>query len=343
MASLKRIAAELGVSYTLVSKVLSGRLGTTGVSVKTRDSILNKARELDYVPNRLAVALKAGRKGAVGIFLHHAGCPGSDVADRLLRGMAEGLEQSGFRMWLRFFTTDADFLAACDMRLRCEVDGLIVAGLPHPGLLPKLRDLERHQVPVVSIFNELPDKARKSLTNVEVSFESQGYLATRHLLEQGCRRLACFRAIENRTAGFIRAHREAKIKPDPKLVIETGAFTSRDGTRSLAKLLAGGVAFDGIFCQSDAQANGAINELVRCGIDVPSQVKVAGIGNSPLAEDCIVPITSVTSEMRRAGLKAVETLLRKIDGLPVTSSVIEPRLFARNSSGAEPAGTGGQT
>ena len=138
MASLKRIAAELGVSYTLVSKVLSGRLGTTGVSARTREAILKRAKELDYVPNRLAVALKAGRKGAVGIFLHSIGSPGSDVSERLLRGMAEGLEQSGSRMWLRFFTTDEDFLVACDTRLKREVDGLIVAGLHHPGLMPNL-------------------------------------------------------------------------------------------------------------------------------------------------------------------------------------------------------------
>jgi LacI family transcriptional regulator len=340
MASLKRIAAELGVSYTLVSKVLSGRLGTTGVSEKTRDSILNKAKELDYVPNRLAVALKAGRKGAVGIFLHHIGSPGSDVSDRLLRGMAEGLELSGFRMWLRFFTTDEDFLVACDTRLKSEVDGLIVAGLHHPGLMAKFRDLERQGVPVVSIFNDLPDKARKALTNVEINYESQGYLATRHLIAQGCRRLACFRTIDNRTEGFLRAHREAKIKVDPKLIIETETFHLRDGKRSLAKLVALGVPFDGIVCQSDAQANGAINELVRRGVDVPGKVKITGIDNSPVAEDCIVPITSVTSEMRGAGLKAVETLLLKIDGLPAASAVIEPSLFVRNSSGAEPTEAG---
>lgn len=340
MASLKRIAAELGVSYTLVSKVLSGRLGTTGVSEKTRDSILNKAKELDYVPNRLAVALKAGRKGAVGIFLHHIGSPGSDVSDRLLQGMAEGLEQSGFRMWLRFFTTDEDFLVACDTRLKSEVDGLIVAGLHHPGLMPKFRDLERQRVPVVSIFNDLPPKSRKALTNVEINYESQGYLATRHLIAQGCRRMACFRTIDNRTEGFFRAHREARIKPDPKLVIDTQAFHVRDGKSSLAKLLALSVPFDGIVCQSDAQAIGAINELVRRGVDVPGEVKVTGIDNSPVAEDCIVPITSVTSEMRRAGLKAVETLLLKIDGLPAASSIIEPSLFVRNSSGAEPNESG---
>jgi len=335
MASLKRIAADLGVSYTLVSKVLSGRLGTTGVSPKTREAILRKAKELDYTPNRLAVALKAGRKGAVGIFLHHIGSPGSDVSDRLLRGLAEGLEQSGSRMWLRFFQTDEEFLVACDTRLKSEVDGLIVAGIHHPGLMRKFRDLELQNVPVVSIFNDLSMSARKALTNVEVNYETQGFLATAHLLEQGCRRLACFRTIETRSAGFFKAHEEAGIKIDPKLVIPTGSFHLEDGKRSLGKLLKSGVSFDGIVCQSDAQANGAINELVRHGINVPQAVKVTGIDNSPVAEDCIVPITSVTSEMKRAGLKAVKILLQKIDGHPAKSAIIEPSLFVRNSSGAE--------
>ena len=337
MASLKRIAAELNVSYTLVSKVLSGRLGTTGVSEKTRHRILKKAKEIDYVPNRLAVALKAGRKGAVGIFLHHVGSPGSDVSDRLLRGMAEGLERSGSRMWLRFFNTDKEFHVACDARLKSEVDGLIVVGAHHPGLVPKFRDLERERVPVVSIFTELPGRSRTEHTNVEVNYEAQGYLAARHLLEQGCRRLACFRTIENRTEGFFRAHREAGIKPDPKLIIPTKAFDLCDGERSLARLRESGVSFDGIVCQSDAQANGAINALIRQGIDVPGQVKVTGVDNSPVAEDCIVPVTSVTSEMRHAGLQAVEVLLQKIEGLPVSCPTIEPSLFIRKSSGGEPA------
>lgn len=335
MASLKRIAAELGVSYTLVSKVLSGRLGTTGVSEKTRSLILNRARELDYVPNRLAVALKAGRKGAVGIFLHHIGCPGSDLSDRLLRGIADGLERSGFRMWLRFFTTDEDFFHACDTPLKREIDGLIVAGAHHAGLMPKFRELERHRLPVVSIFADLTSRSRKTVTNVEINYEAQGYLATRHLLEQGCRRLACFRTMEQRTEGFLRAHREARIKPNPRLIIRTEGFQFRHGQHSLARLHATGLSFDGLVCHSDAQAHGAINELLRFGTDVPGEVKVTGVDNSPLAEGCIVPITSVTSEMRKAGLKAVEMLLEKIEGRPAASSLLEPRLHIRNSSGGE--------
>jgi LacI family transcriptional regulator len=334
MASLKCIASELGVSYSLVSKVLSGKLGTTGVSLKTRQAIVRKAKQLDYVPNRLAVALKAGRKGAVGIFLHHIGSPGSDVSDRLIRGMADALEQSGARMWLRFFTTDEEFLSACDTRLKQEVDGLIVAGLHHPGLMKKFRDLERQNVPVVCLFNDLPDQARKALTNVEVDYEKQGYLATKHLLEQGCRKVACFRTVENRTAGYLRAHWEMGLKADPKLLIPAENFYLSSGRSCLIKLLDSGKPFDGIVCQSDSQAIGAINELMRRQIAVPDAVKVTGVDNSPLAAGSVVPITSVSSGMRSAGQRAVETLLEKIEGRPVSPVVIEPHLYPRASSGA---------
>jgi len=332
MASLKRIAADLGVSYSLVSKVLSGKLGTTGVSASTRVAIQKRALELDYRPNRLAVALKAQRNGGIGIFLHRIGSPGSDVSDRLLEGMATQLEESGLRMWLRFFLLDEEFLRACDMRLKSEIDGLIVAGVFHTGLVSKLLDLERQGVPVVGFFNDIPPRAKRVLTFIEVDLEAQGYLPTKHLLDHGCRRLVCFRTREPRTAGFFKAHREAKVKVDPNLVIPTSNYFFEDGVESVGKLLAMKLPFDGIVCQSDAQAHAVINELVRRGFKVPGEIKVTGVDNSALAKSCIVPITSVTSEMRRAGIAAVEILLQKMAGKSAKSIKISPQLIERQSS-----------
>jgi len=332
MASLKKIAADLGVSYTLVSKVLNGRLGTTGVSEKTREAILKKARELDYTPNRLAVALKAGRKGAVGIFLHHLGTPGSEVSDRLLRGLAEGLEKSGHRMWLRFFLTDEEFLAACDEKLKSEIDGLVVAGVQHSSLISRLREMDRRELPVVSIFSDLSENVRGLMTNVAVDYEMQGFLATKHLLEQGCRRLAHFRTIDKRYRGFVRAHRTLGIKWNPKLVVPAAGFVFEDGRRCLEALLKSGLEFDGIVCQSDAQAVGTVNELVHCGISIPGRVRITGVDNSPMAENCIVPVTSVSSGMQQAGARAVECLLEKIAGKTVEPVSIEPELVIRQSS-----------
>jgi LacI family transcriptional regulator len=332
MASLKQIAGELGISYTLVSKVLNGRLGTTGVSDKTRDAILRKAKELQYTPNRLAVALKAGRKGAVGIFLHHLGSPGSEVSDRLLRSIAKGLEKSGYRMWLRFFTTDEEFLAACDERLKNEIDGLIVGGVEHGKLMKNLREMDQQGLPIVSVFSDISECAGTPVTNVAVDYEMQGFLAARHLLQQGCRHLAHFRTIDRRYKGFLRAHSESNVKVDPKLVIAAKGFAFEDGKRCLERLLKTKAPFDGIVCQSDAQAVGVATELAQRGVDVPGAVKLTGIDNCPLAEYCITPVTSVTSGMQKAGLKAVELLLKRIDGQTVSSVLIEPELVERKSS-----------
>jgi LacI family transcriptional regulator len=332
MSSLKKIASELGVSYTLVSKVLSGRMSTTVVSAQKREAILAKARELDYTPNRLAVALKAGRKGAVGIFVHQMGTPGSDVSERLLRGLADGLEQSGLRMWLRFFMTDKEFLAACDTKLKSEVDGLIVAGVGHPELAPKFRDLEKEKVPIVSVFSVEAQATLSGNTNVAVDYHQQTYLATRHLLESGCKKLALVDTIKSRTQGFLQAHEEAGLKHDPKLVYSTTLFARVEGERALEMLVRKKLKFDGVVCQSDTQALGVINGLTRLGIKVPDEVKVTGIDNSPISVDCIVPITSVSSEMRTAALHAVELLLKKIEGESVSSLKIQPRLVIRESS-----------
>ncbi len=332
MASLKRIAGDLGVSYTLVSKVLSGRLGTTGVSAKTRDAILARAAELEYVPNHLAVALKAGRKGSVGIFLHGIGSPGSDITDRLLGGLAQGLEESGLRMLLRFFKTEEEFLAACDVRLRSEVDGLIVAGATHPELVPKFVELEEKNVKVVSIFNDLPEKDLKHTTNVVADYELQGYLPTKHLLDQGLRRIACLDTVENRTRGFRRAFSEAKFTPRPAQFIRCKSFKYEDGVSAADEIMQIPNGMEGVVCQSDAQALGLIHRMSKKGIQVPRDIKVTGVDNSPLARYCIVPITSVTSEMRSAGAKAVELLLQKIAGQIVHSAKLSPKLEVRESS-----------
>ena len=333
MPSLKSIAAELGVSYTLVSKVLSGRMGSTGVSAATREAILKKAEEVHYQPNHLAVALKRGKKGAIGVFLHGMGVPGSDLSQTFLLGLSGALEKGNSRLWLRFFVTDEDFLAACDERLKKDVDGLIVGGVDHPGLLEKLRQIDRSGLPVVSSFCGLPKQSLSA--NVAVDYNAQCYLPTKHLLDQGCRQIAHIRTVEFRHQGFIRAHREAGFPINSRLIAcqeSTNAFSIQDGENAARALLERGIRFDGLVAESDAQALGAVRILLQKGLLVPEDVKVTGVDNSPLAEACIVPLTSATAEMEECGRVAVEMLNKKINGQAVKSITIAPKLVVRASS-----------
>ena len=110
MASLKDIAAELGLSIPLVSKVLSGNMGTTGCSEDNRQAILAKAKELGFRPNLVAQALRSGRTGSIGVFIHPLGSPGSDLIERLLMGLSTQANIRGQRLFLSFYETDRDFL-----------------------------------------------------------------------------------------------------------------------------------------------------------------------------------------------------------------------------------------
>lgn len=334
MVSLKKIASELNVSYTLVSKVLSGRMGTTGVSEATREAILEKACELDYRPNRAAVALKRGRRGAIGVFVHSMGVPGSEITPVFLASLAGTLDDSDYRLWLRFFRTDEDFLAAFDDKLRNEVDGLIVGGAEHRELLEKLAQIDGEQLPVVSVFCENP--LNVPITNVAVDYEAQCYLTTRHLLERGCRHIAYFRVMELRHKGFLRAHREMGVPVNEKLILSSGPgdypFFLEDGLRFTRQLLESGERFDGIVAESDVQAAAAERVLLAHGLRIPQEVRVTGIDNSPIAESSLIPITSSSAEMDQCGRCAVELLLRKVSGKKASSVIVMPQLVVREST-----------
>ena len=70
MATLQEVAKELNISVSLVSKVLNDRMGTTGCSRQIKQAIIAKARELGFQRNLLAAALRAGKRAAIGVFIH---------------------------------------------------------------------------------------------------------------------------------------------------------------------------------------------------------------------------------------------------------------------------------
>jgi LacI family transcriptional regulator len=168
---------------------------------------------------------------------------------------------------------------------------------------------------------------------VVADYELQGYLPTKHLLDQGLRRIVCLDTVEARTKGFRRAFAEAKFTPGPAQFVRCRGFTYEDGVTAAEELMQMTTGMEGVVCQSDSQALGLIHQFERKGIRVPKDMKVTGVDNSPLARYCIVPITSVTSEMRSSGQKAVELLLQKIAGQTVHSMKLSPKLEIRESSG----------
>ncbi|MFV0416552.1 MAG: LacI family DNA-binding transcriptional regulator [Chthoniobacterales bacterium] len=328
--TLKEIAAELGVSHTLVSCVASGRMGNTRVSEKKRQFILKRIQEVGFRPNRLALALKGGRKGYVSVFLHKHGVFGSELNEQFISTISDSLMERGLGLWLRFFTSEQEFLEACSPRLIQEVDGLIVAGTPHPEMYDSLQKLQKRGIAVVCTFANR--KSANRIPCVSIDFEKQGRLAAEHLLEMGCSRIARIHTLKERQEGFLKGLRSAGAKVNHSLMLKTEDYTYDEALQYIDKLVRSGKRFDGVSTDSDAQAAAVVHYFLRLGMPKDRWPKVVGIDDSPIARHCVIPLTSVTSEIRDRARHVTQLLFDCIDKKKVKSVVVTPKLVVREST-----------
>jgi LacI family transcriptional regulator len=329
MAGIDDIAKDLQVSTCLVSRVLSGRLGTTRVSQKTATAIRNKAEALGYKKNHAAAALAKGRHGAIAAFVRHYGVAGSGLVDAIVEGIAEEANIRHQRLVLCFYRIGDDLQAKYAEVAANAVDGVIVAGGMDKSIARQLVKIQQKGVAVVTMHHEA---IAPQIVNVGCSDVEVGRLATAHLLERGCRRVAHVRVHQERFEGYQQALREAGHPFRPELVFRGEDFELGTGEAAVAHFLEQGLQFDGLFAQSDQLAVGAMNALMRRGIVVPEQVKVIGVDNSPFCRFVPVQLSSVSTEERRRARLAMQLVVDQVQHKPVEPIWLAPGVLPRMSS-----------
>jgi len=333
---LRAIADEVGVSVSLVSKVLSGRLGTSGVNESKIRAIREKARELNYRKNQLAEALRTGRQNVFAVMIRRHGAPGSTIIDDMVGGIAEEAARHEQRLLIHYYETKDEFREFLPLIHQNSVDGVIVTGMSDYETVEDLSAMHDRGVSVVTIQDEELDPRfpNVGMKQVEVS-----RLATLHLIDRGCKRIAHlrvrdlgFRLPEDRYAGYLEALKERGLERDKKLVVSVNAFTYETGKPAIQTLVESGAVFDGLVCQSDQHAMAALNYLAGTKKRVPADVRIIGVDNAPFCQFAIVPLSSVSQQFRERGREAVKMLVRKLERQSVKSVQIEPVVWARDSS-----------
>ncbi len=335
MAGLKDIAEQLDVSPSLVSKVLNNRLGTTVVREELAERIRRTAAAVGYQKNRSAAALTKGRHAAFGVLIHRIGTAGSGLIENLLEGISGEANRRHHTLTLDFFQTNEQFYDLAGKARRGGVDGLLIAGFAHQGLVEDLLSWTRKGMPVVTIHDQ---PLHESIVNVSSDQKKVGYAAAQHLVERGCRRIAELKVTDDRHAGYATALEEAGLPYDPTLVQETRneetPFDRQGAMHALGRLLESGVPFDGLFTHCDEHAMDAERLLLAAGRHIPEDVKLASIDNAPYCDLGVVPISSVSQNYRRRGQVGVELLLNLIEGRAAQSQNVDPQMIPRESTGS---------
>lgn len=330
--TIRDIAAYTGMSITTVSLVLNNR--PSKISEETKKKVVEAAKELNYSPNQLAVGLITKRTQTLGLIV-------SDISNIFFSILAKGVEQACQKEGWSVVLCNSWDLHERDMELigvltSRGVDGIIYcmsSDSDEKTAKESYALLKKYNVPYIEIDSDYAGGAKH---NVFFDNEKGGYLAARHLIENGHRRIACItgpngpRYRSGRIEGYRKALAEAGIPYDPELLVE-GDYTMESGIRAVDQLC--GKDFTGLFAFNDMMAFGAFKAFRERGIYVPKDISLVGYDDVPLCELLEVPLTSVKQPIYEMGITAARNMIRYIEtgGGEDTNVCFAPELMERKS------------
>jgi len=168
-----------------------------------------------------------------------------------------------------------------------------------------------------------------------------GYQSVKHLLDQGCRRIAHFggpqhlNIYKNRYAGYCQALHDHNIPFEKDLVV-FGDMTLEDGIRGMKQLLNLPQRPDAVFSASDFSIVGALQVLKERKLRIPFDMALSGFSNETFTSLTEPQLTSVDQHCEEMGGAAVRLLLEMVQErtrqLSPRKIVLQPQLLPRESS-----------
>lgn len=332
------IAEIAGVSQATVSRALRN---SPLVRKETRDRIHEIARELNYFVNRNAAGLRTHHSNTIALLLFDDAGEGGEPAQNLfLLSMLDNITRAaaryGYDVLVSLQQLHDDW--HIEYQASHRADGLILLGYgDYVAYREKLEALSEANTRFMIWGPVVEDQPGHSFG---CDNDNGGYQATNHLLSLGRRRIAFVGSASQRSpelaarhAGYVRALAEHDLEEDPALVI-SAQNSEQQGYAAATQLLMSGVSFDAVFAVTDLIAIGVLRALKAKGVAVPGDVSVVGFDDMPLAAHVTPTLTTVQQNARFGAEGLVRGLVGMIEGKPVSSQLMAPKLIVRESCGA---------
>lgn len=329
---LAAVAQLAGVSIATVSNTINR---PAMVTARTRSKVEAAIRELDFVPNQAAAALRTGFNRLLGLVIPDVVNPFyaaivdavSDAADRNDYSLALCVSHDDPARELRQLATLAQQRAA---------GALVVPLTADSSRLSLLRKVGSRLVLVDRRAD--PDES----CSVAVDDRFGGILAVRHLLERPGHGISLVNGLssipqcEDRRSGALQAIAEQGLDPAALVEFETPEMTIESGVAIGGRIAASG-APRRVFCTNDQLAIGVIRGLESAGVHVPADAVVVGYGDLDLANEGSLPLTTVGQPKASMAESAVTLILDELQQGSAhhhEARLLEPHLLVRESSGA---------
>ena len=308
----KMIAEQMGVSRITVDRALNGR---PGVSERTRQRILNFAKEAGYRPNRLAQSLVNGVSKSLGIVVF-------DLDNAFFAQLVDSFQRIAFDMGYMTYVMLTNKNASMERRcVEClldrRVDGILLYSvIQDEDYISYLKGLD---LPVLTIMNRLSDALplisvnnRRAMADMTGYVISKGYSRLVYVCPPLRRaKTSNMTSLIERREGFYDAVRRARVAPET-VMLEDNEYIR----------IIGDMSFDhqrrtAIICTSDIYAVSIMNALQKRGYRTPMDYGLCGFDCIPMLREFEPNITTVSMFIREMGSKSAALLVDAINGVKI--------------------------
>src|SRR6478672_9132023 len=273
------IAKKLNISPATVSRGLQDH---PAISKKTKKKIIEMVDELGYRANHFARNLRQQHTKTIGVIVHELN---SNFITSVLAGIEKVTTEAGYDIIIAHSSESYEKEAANAKNLfHKRVDGLIASLSFDTTDLEHFKRFTDRGVPVMFF-----DRVEQDGNNTVVIIDNAkcGYQATRHLIEQGCKRIAHVTSplkrnvYAQRYKGYQDALFDNKIPFDENRVIVKD-LTEKSGVEAAMQIMKMKPLPDGAFITNDFVAAVCMRTLKEHGINIPEDIAIVGFNNDAI-------------------------------------------------------------
>ncbi|MDA9949648.1 LacI family DNA-binding transcriptional regulator [Paracoccaceae bacterium] len=312
--TLRDVSQASGVSEMTVSRVLRNR---GDVSQNTRDKVLLVAKQLGYVPNKIAGALASQRVNLVAVIIPSLS---NMVFPEVMTGISEVLETTD----LQPVVGVTDYLPEKEERVLYEMlswrpSGVIIAGLEHSETSAMM--LKASGIPVVEIMDidGSPVDAMVGISHrragremavsiLKAGYRKIGFLGTKMPLDHRARK---------RFEGFTEALAKSGVEVTDQEFYSGGSALVK-GREMTQELLRRNPNLDFLYFSNDLIGAGGLLYLIEKGISIPKQIGLAGFNGVELLQGLPRQLATMDACRSEIGRKAAEMIVQHVND-PKTS------------------------
>jgi LacI family transcriptional regulator len=327
------IARELNITVSTVSRALNG---FSTISDATKKAVAETAERLNYSPNKLASSLKSGRTNTIGVIV-----PSTEVHffASVIHSIEHVLKNNGYNILLYQSNESLENeINGVKTLLEAQVDGIIASISLETNDVSHFQEIINQNKPLV-----LFDRTHADLKAPSVTLDDfkAGYMATKHLIDKGYRKIGFvtthhqIQIFNDRFKGYQAALKDHDLEYEDKRVI-FGGLSIKDGRYGAAKLLRLEDVPDAIIAGDDFTALGVIKKLKETN-NIPPEIGVMGFSNETFSAFITPNLSTIDQKSNKMGTESAHMFLKMINGKVTYNKtehiVLEPLLVERQSTG----------